>query len=274
MSKLVLYHGPNCTDGFTAAWAAWKALGDEANYVACEYGSNPDDRVKRSLEGASVWMIDYSCDRDWMISAADVANEFVVLDHHESARRRMEDLEFCRFNMDKSGARMAWEHFHSEEPPALIKYVEDRDLWNWDLPDSEAVNAAIASRPFDFDTWTELENTPLESLIEEGRAILRRSERLVEMICENVHRIEIGGYDVPAANTPVLRSEVAGQLSEGEPFGVAWSFDGESWRFSLRKRGSDVDLSQLAESYGGGGHEAAAGFRITSFRDLPEGLKS
>ena len=47
MMTMVLYHD-NCPDGFTAAWAVWKALGDRAEYRAMNYGqglpSSPGDK--------------------------------------------------------------------------------------------------------------------------------------------------------------------------------------------------------------------------------------
>lgn len=48
-----------------------------------------------------------------------------------------------RFDLDRSGAAIAWEHFNRDAAPDLIRYVEDRDLWRWSLPDSEAVSEAM-----------------------------------------------------------------------------------------------------------------------------------
>jgi len=48
--------------------------------------------------------------------------------------------------MQHSGAVLAWQYFMPNEPvPDLLRYVEDQDLWNWKLPHSDAVNAAIAT---------------------------------------------------------------------------------------------------------------------------------
>ena len=53
-----------------------------------------------------------------------------VLDHHESARDALADLAHTNlnilFDMEKSGARLTWEYFHSEPAPWLVQYVEAR----------------------------------------------------------------------------------------------------------------------------------------------------
>ena len=38
----VIYHA-DCSDGFGAAWAAWKRLGNRAEYHACKHGQPPPD---------------------------------------------------------------------------------------------------------------------------------------------------------------------------------------------------------------------------------------
>ena len=41
--------------------------------------------------------------------------------------------------MEKSGARLAWEHFYPNEPlPWPLRHVEDQDLWRFALPATRA----------------------------------------------------------------------------------------------------------------------------------------
>lgn len=49
-----------------------------------------------------------------------------------------------KFDMGKSGARLAWEFFHGDDaPPDFIRYVEDGDFFQFKLPESEAVQEAL-----------------------------------------------------------------------------------------------------------------------------------
>ena len=50
----VIYHA-DCTDGFGAAYAAWKQLGNRAEYFACKHGTPPPD-----VKGKIVAILDFS----------------------------------------------------------------------------------------------------------------------------------------------------------------------------------------------------------------------
>ena len=53
---VVIYHA-DCTDGFGAAFAAWKLLGNKAEYHACKHGTKPPD-----VRGKTVAILDFSFD--------------------------------------------------------------------------------------------------------------------------------------------------------------------------------------------------------------------
>ena len=57
----------------------------------------------------------------------------------------------CHFDLERSGVTIAWEYwgsgFSTNEGELLARYIEDRDLWRWKLPDSREVSAALDSHP-------------------------------------------------------------------------------------------------------------------------------
>jgi uncharacterized protein len=68
-----------------------------------------------------------------------------IHDHHESARRDIEGFPFCHFDMDKSGARLAWEYFFPLlDPPQWLLYVEDRDLWRFKYDQTIAFSTHVS----------------------------------------------------------------------------------------------------------------------------------
>lgn len=273
MKPLVLYHGPGCADGFCAAWAARLAMPD-AECVPANYGQEPPD-----VTGRDLYIVDFSYKRPIMERLIHDAAEIVVLDHHRTAQAEFAGLDkfamtcgtpHCfLFNMDKSGGRLAWEHFFpGRDLPWLVRYTEDRDLWLWRLPYSREISAVIASHPFDFaiwDAWYDEGREPgrkyWESLIDEGRAILRYQAQQVESACANAFEMDLAGHKILAVNTTTLTSEIAGKLAEGRPFGAAFFIgpDGKK-RWSLRSREGGIDVSEIAKAKGGGGHRQAAGF--------------
>lgn len=280
---MVIYHA-NCPDGFCGAWVAHKILGDDAEYVPAQYSQAPPD-----VAGRKVLIVDFSYKRPVMRDILSQAAAVTVLEHHKTAELELagivdefvqrpdlianppgSELPVIRFDMNKSGGRLAWEHFFpGRKAPWLVDYTEDRDLWRWALPGSRAINAALASYPRTFEKWDafcSLLGDPeaefvLANLEREGEAIIRYQDHLIDSICRCAREVEIGGHKVLAANTSVLYSEVAGKLAEGRPFGAAWFIRSDGQRqWSLRSRDGGVDVSEVARLNGGGGHRNAAGY--------------
>ena len=252
----VLYHA-NCPDGFGGAWSAWQRLGDAATYYPVSHGDPPPDVPA----DACVVMVDFSYGRDVILAMRDRVASLVILDHHKSAQAILGDLDFAVFDMDRSGAMLAWNYWHPDrEPPPLVGYVQDRDLWRFELPNSREVTAALASYPMDFAVWSGLDAA---SLAREGAAILRFRDQTVQTIVGFARIGEVGGYRVPIVNATAHWSDVGEAMLErfpDAPFVGAYYDDAEGGRrWSLRSRGFDV--SEVAKKLGGGGHERAAGFR-------------
>jgi uncharacterized protein len=260
---LVLHHA-NCPDGFCAAWVAHKVFGDGADYVPVQYGESPLDVRGRG----DIYILDFSYKVGVLGQMLDdCVGNLVVLDHHKTAR---EDLKGSLgvhgrlnivFDMEKSGGRLAWEHFFPDRPsPWLVDYTEDRDLWRWRLDWSKEINAFLGSLPRTFDQWDEL-TTREPRFIQEGTAILRYQAQLIEAISRTAREVGIAGHRVLAANTSCLFSEVAGELAKDRPFGAAWFVRSDGKRqWSLRSREGGVDVAEVASSLGGGGHRNAAGY--------------
>lgn len=265
---VVLYHA-NCPDGFCAAWVAHRKLGEGADYLPVQYGQPPPGAVWEG--GKQVFIVDFSYKRDMLLQLCDTNSRVVVLDHHKTAQAELEGLVHpaltCVFDMNRSGGRLAWEHFFpGEEPLWLVNYTEDRDLWRWRLDWSKEISAFIASHPHSFRLWDGWSLTApgcgaWDMMVDGGSAILRYQAQQVEAICSAAREVEIAGHRVLAANTSVLFSEVAGRLAEARPFGAAWFVRSDGMKqWSLRSRDGGVDVAEIARKRGGGGHRNAAGF--------------
>ncbi len=256
---LVVYHG-DCPDGFGAAFAAWKRYGDEADYLPVNHGDPPP-----KTEGRQVLIADFAYDRRTTERLAESSASLVVLDHHRSSASELAELPYCVFDMNRSGAVMTWQYLHETPVPALLRYVQDRDLWRHDLPESEEVSAALRAHDFDFKIWDSID---VEQLRVEGRALLRYQRRMVERVAAHASPVEILGTVVPTVNSAVLQSELGDVLAAGHPFaGVWWQGSGDMARWSLRSSPGGVDVSLIAARYGGGGHRTAAGFKGPTPKD-------
>jgi oligoribonuclease NrnB/cAMP/cGMP phosphodiesterase (DHH superfamily) len=260
MGVMVIYHG-GCFDGFGAAWAFWRFYGEgpHIEYVPAWYGSDPPD-----VTGKDVFLVDFSYPREVLEELHRKSKSLLVLDHHKTAEAELRGLPWAQFDMERSGAGMAWDHlFGGESRPWLVNYLEDRDLWRWALPDSRAVSAYIGCVEMDFDLWLELSCKDFSEVVCGGQSILKFIDRYVREMSEQARMCKMGEYTVPVVNAPYINtSELVGELAkqEGVKFAVGWFQRGDGkYQYSLRSR-TDFDVSEIALRYGGGGHAQAAGF--------------
>lgn len=284
MKQYVLFHG-NCPDGFGSALAARLKLGDAAIYIPVSYGKPIPSEIGC---GNKVFILDFSYPRQQLLDLFTHCSELVVLDHHATAEKDLAGLEFCRFDMNKSGAVLAWEYFHPMRPvPDFFLYLQDRDLWRFALPESREVSMAVRSYPYDFDVWEDL-ITQVAELKIEGVACRRLTEQQVSNMAAHhrwaafdlqhkairfypkdtqdfcsVNNEPPGMFYAPVANATVFFSEVGEKLLELYPsaeFSAYYSDRPDGKRqWGLRSR-ETFDCSVIAKAFGGGGHKQASGF--------------
>lgn len=256
MGALVLYHA-FCADGFGAAWAAWKRLGEGARYLPVQHGAPPPSMP----EGSDVYILDFAYPRAEIEELRKRVSSLRVIDHHRTAEEELRGLDYAIFDNRKSAAVLSWEFFHPGEPvPEILRYVMDRDLWLHQLPRSREVFAGLSSYPMDFEVWSSLD---VAKLAEEGAILLRYQKELVALVCASARMENLAGYRVPVVNAPLLGSEVGEELLKRHPEApfVAIYFDrGDGKRqWSLRSR-ENFDVSKVATLFQNGGHRQAAGF--------------
>lgn len=160
----------------------------------------------------------------------------------------------------------------------MLQYIQDRDLWKFELPHSREVSRYMQSFDMNFLNWTDVAQT-FETDFDSIRVAACTMETLatsqVNRIADAAVWGEIDGYCVPIVNTSLLFSEVGEELCKRfpkEPF-AAYYFDRADCKrqWGLRSR-NGFDVSTVAKVYGGGGHPAAAGFITDRFR-MPLGIQ-
>lgn len=284
---LCIYHG-GCADGFGAAYVVWRMLGaggaTELEFHAARYGDAPPDVV-----GKRVLVVDFSYPLETLTTMAEQALAVLVIDHHKTAAEALAGLpavpmgyeRWCAsglplgavFDMQRSGAGLTWDFFAPGQPrPALIDYIEDRDLWRFRLSATRAVTAGLFSHPQDFDVWARFMEGGVEALLRDGEAIERKQQQdVASVIRSGLARMVIGDFDVPVVNAPyTLASDVGNALCAGEAFAAIYHDTATHRVFSLRSSDAGEDVGEIARVYGGGGHRNAAGFKVSLPRfDLP-----
>lgn len=261
-SPLVIYHG-HCLDGACAAWVALHALGGVGVQLhSATYGEPPP-----SVVGRDVLIVDFSYKRDVLIEMARVAKSLRVLDHHKTAQEDLAGLPFCTFDMNRSGAGLAWDELVGGPRPWLVDYIEDRDLWRFKLPDSEVVNSYIQIAGYDLNAMAQVALDGLDNALAKGKIAMAVRRSYIDSVKDNVvlAKLDQDLPLVPCVNVPFwCVSEVVGELCGDHPFAFGWHISNTGRAvYSLRSRG-DFDVSSLAKRWGGGGHKNSAGFNAPS----------
>ena len=278
-----LYH-ENCFDGMAAAWAVWRARPDWT-FIPVNYGQAPPDLENIAAgeqQGVEqVAIVDFSYPAEILRELAEVADHVLVLDHHKTAQEDLESFEHpdvsIVFDMDRSGAMLAWDHFHPHASPyKVIEYVQDRDLWRWQLEDTREVNAWLRTHELgDMETFNaaavKLQTYEgYQGAVAAGKAILIAQQQAVEIAKGSVQYLTVAGHGrIPVVNSCLYQSEIGSELARTHPFSLVWYLDRDGMvRHSLRSTDEGLDVGRIARIWGGGGHRKAAGF-ISKPHDSP-----
>lgn len=261
----VLYHA-NCLDGTGAKYAAWKKFGKDAVYIPVQYGK-PFPELVPLTEDSEVYILDFSYSKEVLIDVHSKVGSLVVLDHHKTAQAELSGLLFAVFDMEKSGAVMAWEFFNAGTPvPQLLLNIEDGDLWKFTLPFTKEVRAGLPLLGGKMEAWDMvcLHGNHFADLVTKGAAIMEHNKMKVGSVVKGgIAVLPYKGYKAGVYNTTVLVSEMGEAVYNSEKLGVDFSmsfFVTETGEvvISFRSRGN-MDVSVLAKELGGGGHKNAAG---------------
>jgi oligoribonuclease NrnB/cAMP/cGMP phosphodiesterase (DHH superfamily) len=288
-----LYHFP-CDDGFAAAWAVRRKFPDVV-LQPTNYGQRfPDIEI----DGRNVLIVDFSYKPDVLAGLAARAKSIVILDHHKTAEADLKDVNrvvgfnvdnaerlfgrmdgpgmnvLAEFDMERSGASLAWSFCFPFVPkPQLIRHVEDRDLWRFRIEHTRALSLLLRSYPYDFAIWDDLAarldniDGGRSVILKEAAAIERFYDQKLAEILPTATLKTIGRWrGVPVAHAPyAFASDLAHEMLKAHPDApfaavVVDAYGGRT--YSLRSDDSRQDVSEVARTFGGGGHRNAAGFRV------------
>lgn len=260
---LIIYHAP-CSDGFAAAYAAWRHFGGNADYVGVDHQAYPT----LDVADRDVYVLDFSFPRPMLEDLRAKAQSLIILDHHKTSQEDLAGFPGAFFDMTKCGARMAWEYFHPGKPvPQLIEFVEDRDLWVWRDERSSDFLAYLDTLPFDFDAWhrlTRLWPSELADILNAGHQMNQKLDSLAQTMADDAEPVRMCGIEGSRVNASYLFSNLVGEklYLRNETFAMVWRLEKGKLYVSLRSREGTVDVAEMARKFGGGGHACASAFKL------------
>lgn len=279
---LVIYHGHSCPDGFAAALAAWLFYEGKAEFLGLDHGDVRTLADLPALAGRAVYILDFSFSAEILRGIDAQASKIVMLDHHKSAAEHLTGFA-CRcgvvhFDMNKSGSRLAWEFFQPDKPiPDLFRFIEDRDIWTWQYPESAGFLSALDMEPFDFVLWASIarfDASELQKFMARGAAMDEKFNKLAADIAQAAQPIVFNGQHGLMVNAPSAFHSVVGDILSKKTgtFALLWCATADvTIKAGLRSQ-RNYDCIPLARSMGGGGHAQACGFKMGVDR-LPELLR-
>lgn len=271
---LCIHHG-NCSDGFTSAWIVKQKYPNADFYHANYSKPAPDDD---ELRGKRVIIVDFSYSVDVINHIKTLAKEFVLLDHHKTAKEKgIGDLPGCHLDMHRSGAGMTWDYlFQDKERPALVDHVQDYDLWQFKLDHTRAIMSIVGTTKHKFEEWDRLSGElqyAYADFVKQGNTVLEVEEHHMNEAFNGAYFAKLGDYvNVYAVNCGISRynSELGNRCAvhPDADFGLVWAVQDGKVRVSLRSLDEKRDVSLVARQFGGGGHRNAAAFSMDSIEEF------
>jgi len=298
----IVSHGPSCLDGVMAAAAVARFYDGHKVFTTLAGNSDADRTIQeltlKSDEGGDeIWITDLSWNSAEtgarLRELTDRGAKVYWIDHHRTAVSRADAPEFKVpfagkvLTEEYSAARLTFNYLkrRAGDLPAeqreafdafqaFVLIADDHDRWIHKIRESAdwalAVQTlgGIASYREILKLREPRMSRKLRHAFESGQDAMRRSVELANATM--VDRKLDNGVTVRTACCFGYSSEVAAHLYKGQHQTVVALFDLRSQGVSLRRSADcDIDLSILAQAYGGGGHAAASGFLIPDLRRLP-----
>lgn len=277
MKQFVLYHDD--ADGYASAMSAYLKFGLSARYIPVQYGQDFPLFMNDLTKEMEIYILDFSYKKELLKQVNSLVGKLVVLDHHDTAEQELSDLYYARFDKTKSGCLLSWEYFHPDEPiPFIIKIVNDRDLWLFNIKESRAFDLGMrATGSYNkIKFWKEVydSNCLLLDILEKGLILEEDLNARVSSIVNNpskYKRITTNWFD--GNEYKIVVTNINNDISEiGSAFNNKLDIDFSVTYFitndgkvilSLRSNNKcNLHLGEISKIKDGGGHRLAAGISL------------
>ncbi|GIX42919.1 MAG: hypothetical protein KatS3mg129_2652 [Leptospiraceae bacterium] len=271
----VLFH-KNCLDGTGSAAGVLKKFPDVQLMPISHSYSEMDLEPLWNTKNETIYVVDFSLRRNDFERLLKNQNKIIHIDHHITAK---EDIEYLKkyenyisiFDINHSGAYLTW-HYLFEEVPKLIYYIEDRDIWKKEFPETDVICyylfGKVLDRPQELLQYLEKD---IKEIYEKGLEIQSYMESNIQQTLEKIEPIWISvgkwfkKYKIPALNSTFYLSELGNELAKKYD-GISCIFYISNYDVKMSFRsveGTKLYAKDAAQYFGGGGHLHAAGAKIS-----------
>ncbi len=287
MDVVIIYHA-NCKDGIASKWILKKKY-PGAIIIEMFSGTDPPFLL---IKNKTVVLADICFSVGHLRKVAEVVNQLIVLDHHQTAIDSFELFVPLPSNVinlcdDKlSGCQLAWKYvFNDILPPPIIDYIGDNDRWIHTRPFINEVMSVIYRMNHD-QLIRALEKGTIEEYYSEGKILFDKFMIEVDKVCEiaypSIVKVNSREYRVWVISPSDLRvvSHACSKLCskifpDGNSPDFAACYNSRTNRVGLRSNDLSVELHKIAPILGskGGGHISSAAFTLSKKKKLEDVFK-
>lgn len=266
------YYHSGDHDGVCSA-AIVKKQYPSAQLHPINYGDNYDEKIGCINKNDVVIMVDFSIKPiKKMIKLSKQCKEFYWIDHHHDSisMAKNEGFEPLGVRIDGTAACvLVWNfYFSDKELPVGVKLLGNWDVRNLDKK-TILFHYGMDLYPLDpyLKIWEKIfenDEKEVDLILNNGSVIsqfVKKEE--INLTISNGFDIDFGGFKALAINgyVDIDAAIESGIFSEKKhDFLLMFERKKDSWKFSLRTTRNDVDVSEIASRFKGGGHKRASGF--------------
>lgn len=289
MTKITIVHHSADFDGIFCREIPKKFLLNNVTTIGWDYR---DQKIPFPKEGI-VYVLDLSpsCFAELPV---DFKDRLIWIDHHKTSIDEWGD-GLLGYRIDGVAAcRLAWQWFSQTgfdnpisdpvlpvkedfvnrivKEPYAVRLAGEYDIWDKRDANAELFQHGLRSEELTPDLWRAIlcedANADLVTLklLAQGRAIQFSQQKADAGTMQRSFIVAFERLNFLALNTARCNSLTfaSKDLPEtGHDALMGYYYDGKKWNYSLyhAKHRTDLDLSEIAKKYGGGGHRGACGFQ-------------
>jgi len=223
-----------------------------------------------------IYMVDFSLPIRQMQKLKLLCKELIWIDHHISIISDVNSTNFkCNgiLDINYAASLLTWKYFNNNNIPEPIQLIANYDIWDHTneltVPFQYGLKTEYDTTPNNQELWSKLFNNEFIKYIEIGKYILKYEEIQNIKLCKKLaFSSTLNGLPAMCINA-IGNSKIFNSIWDEykSTHKLMLTFiklkDSNTWKISIYTTHDDIDCSEIAKSFGGGGHKKAAGFCIT-----------
>lgn len=232
------------------------------------YGVDYSDKRPTVEQGDVVYVVDFSFGIEDMKYLKETCN-LIWIDHHKSSIEKMKGIRIPGIQkIGKAGCELTWEWFHGiTSIPEAVCLLGRYDVW--DHSDKRTLPFQYGMRQQEWypdnENWKKLFNDGdfFQLILKEGQLLYNYQVAQNTMYAKGMAYGRLfHNYRAIVLNKPYANSQAFDSVYNPREHDimVLWGCRENEYKYSIYTDKPEIDVSEIAKKYEGGGHRNAAGF--------------